>query len=89
MVLKLLSETFHIIRTTQRNIIHIHTGCSFTRLFLPAFNQTTFLDRYSKNSQISDIMKVRSVGAEFHADGQTDMHKVRHDEANSRFSQFL
>jgi hypothetical protein len=29
-------------------------------------------------------MKIRSVGAEFHAAGQTD----RHDEANSRFSQF-
>ena len=29
-------------------------------------------------------MKIRSVGAEFHAAGQTD----RHDEANSRFSNF-
>jgi len=30
-------------------------------------------------------MKIRPVGAKlFHADGQTD----RHDEANSRFSQF-
>ena len=37
-----------------------------------------------KNPQISNYMKVRSVGAELHADGQTDGH----DEANSRFSQF-
>jgi len=29
-------------------------------------------------------MKISLVGAEFHADGQTD----RRDEANSRFSQF-
>jgi hypothetical protein len=34
---------------------------------------------------MSNFVKIRSVGAElFHADGQTD----RHDEVNSRFSQF-
>jgi len=43
------------------------------------------LDRFSKNTQISKLMKIRPVGAElFLADGQTD----RHDEANSRSSQF-
>jgi hypothetical protein len=47
-----------------------------------------FLDRFSKNIRISNIMKIHPVGAElFHADGQTD--KDRHDEANSRFSQFF
>ena len=36
--------------------------------------------------QISNFIKIRSVEAElFHADGQTD----KHNEANSRFSQFL
>jgi hypothetical protein len=41
--------------------------------------------RVSKNTPISNFMKIRAVGAElFHADGQTE----RHDEANSRFSQF-
>jgi len=40
---------------------------------------------FSKNPQISNLMKIRPVGTELlHADGQT----VRHDEANSRFSQF-
>jgi len=43
------------------------------------------LDRFLKNPQISDIMKIRQVGAElFHAAGETD----RHNEANSRCSQF-
>ena len=34
-------------------------------------------------------MKIRPVGAKlFHADGQTNKQRDRHDEANSRFSQF-
>jgi len=37
------------------------------------------------DTQVSDLNKIRPVGAElFHADGRTD----RRDEANSRFSQF-
>ena len=40
-----------------------------------------FPDRFSKNSQISNLMKIRHVGAElFHADrrtdGRTDMTKL-------------
>jgi len=35
-----------------------------------------FIDRFSKNTQISHLVKVRYVGAEFHADGWTDMTKV-------------
>jgi hypothetical protein len=39
----------------------------------------------SKDSQISNFTNIRPVDAElFHADRQTD----RHDEANSRLSQF-
>jgi len=38
-----------------------------------------------RNTQISNFMKIRPVGAElFRADRQTDIH----DEANSRLSQF-
>jgi hypothetical protein len=41
---------------------------------------------FFEKNQISDLMKIRLVAAElFHADGQTD----RHDEDNSRFSQFV
>jgi len=44
-----------------------------------------FLDRFSKNIQLSVRMKIRSVGAElFHANGQTE----RQDEVNSRFRKF-
>ena len=54
-------------------------------------------ERFSKNTQISEFLKPRSLGAElFHADGQTDGRKDRqtdgktdrHDDANSRFLQF-
>jgi len=35
-----------------------------------------FLVRFSKNTQISNFKKIRRVGAEFHADGRTDMTKL-------------
>ena len=34
------------------------------------------LNRFSKNPQISNFMKIRPVGSELHADGQTDMTKL-------------
>ena len=43
-----------------------------------------FPDRFSENTQISNIMNVPLVGAEFRADRRKD----RHGEVNSRFSQF-
>jgi hypothetical protein len=48
-------------------------------LLLSDFNSTwIFLDKFSKKkSQISNLMKIRPVGAElFHEDGQTDMTKL-------------
>jgi hypothetical protein len=55
-------------------------------LFWSDFNETwIFLGRISKNTQLPNFMKIRLQGAElFHTDRRTD----RHDEANSRFSQF-
>jgi len=42
-------------------------------------------ERFSNNPQTSDFIKNRPVGAElFHA----DMRTARHDETNSRISQF-
>ena len=45
-----------------------------------------FIDRFSKNTQISNFINILSVGAQvfMRTDGETD----RHDEADSRFSQF-
>ena len=49
------------------------------------FSQILMELEFSKNPQILNFMKIRPVTAElFHAGEQTD----RHDEANSRFSQF-
>ena len=49
-----------------------------------------FLDRLSKNTQISDFMKIRPVEAElFRAFRKIDRQTDRHDEANSSFSQFV
>ena len=44
------------------------------RLFLSDFNETwIFRDSFPKSTQISNLMKIRLVGAElFHADWQTD-----------------
>jgi len=44
-----------------------------------------FHKRFSKNTKISNVMKIRPVRAElFRAGGRTD----RHEEANSCFSKF-
>ena len=67
-------------RDTIKMSIGLHVKCL---LFLSDFNKTlSFFDRFSKSTEISNLMKIRPVGAElFHADRVTD----RHDEANSRF----
>jgi len=58
--------------------------------FLSDFNETCFLDSVSKNTQMSNFVKIRPVGAElFHADRRTDGRTDTHEEVNSRFSQFF
>jgi len=51
--------------------VHCYSNC---QLFLSYCNQTSiFFDRDSKNTQISDFMKLHPVGAElFNADRRTD-----------------
>jgi hypothetical protein len=48
-------------------------------LFLSDFNETwIFSTDFRKKAQITSFIKIRPVGAElFHADGQTDMTKLR------------
>jgi hypothetical protein len=61
----------------EESIQHSERGESFEIL--------NFLDRFMKNLQISNVMKIRPVVAElFHAYGQMD----RHGEANGHFSKF-
>jgi hypothetical protein len=62
------------------------------QLFLSQCNETSILStdfRKKKILQISNVTNPRPVGAElFHADRRTDGRWDRHDEANSRSSQF-
>ena len=46
-------------------------------LFLTYFNKTWIFSIFFENSQISNFMKIRPMGAElFHTDGQTDVTKL-------------
>ena len=68
-------------------MIKMHIGLQVKYpLFLYHCNENLkFLHSFSKNTQISNFMKIRSVGAVlFHSDGRTDGH-----EGNIRFSQFF
>ena len=87
----MLSELFLIIRRVQRDIIiNIHRSLSKVPVILVRiYKNLNSLERFSKNTQISNLMKVRPVGAElFHAEKQADRQTDRHDEADSHFSKF-
>jgi len=78
MCLDFLSEIFRILRRIQRDIINV-SASSFKVSYIPVRleRNLNLLDRLSKNTKISNFMKIRPVGAElFHADGQTDMTKL-------------
>ena len=66
-----------------KNVFALHVKY---RLFLSDFNTNWILETdFRKNTQISNFMKIRPVGAElFHADRRKD----KYDKANSRFSRF-
>ena len=69
--LQLLSATFPILRRTGRDILkNVYRSSSKVPLILVRFKLIlNFLDIFSKNTQVSNFMKIRPVGAElFHAD---------------------
>jgi hypothetical protein len=80
-----LFATFRILRIIQGDVvIHIHTPSCKVPVFLARFCVLYFPHIFAK-TQISNFLKIFPVGAKlFYADGRAD----RHDEANSRFSQF-
>ena len=73
-------------RTGQDIVINVYwSPCKISIIIVRFLRNFSFLDRFSKSTELSDFMKTRlTVSMLFHADIRTD----RHDEANSRFSQF-
>jgi len=73
--LKLLSETFLILNRIQRDMIkrmYIGLHVKYT-LFGSYFNTSSiFVERFSRNPQIQNFMKIRSLGAELYENGQTE-----------------
>ena len=76
---QLLPEIFLILERSQRDtVINAHRSARTVSVILVRFSHNlNFLDRFSKNNQISNFTKIRPVGAEvFHADGRTDMTQL-------------
>jgi hypothetical protein len=71
---RILSGTFIILRETGRDKIEMHSSLRVKyMLFLSDINENCMLSTDAKKIQISNLMKIRSVGAElFHADRRTD-----------------
>jgi hypothetical protein len=76
----ILSETFLILRIIERGMIKnvYWSSCKVTVILIDLM-KLEFSRQFSKNTQISNFMKIRPVGAL-----RTDGHAA----ANSRFSQF-
>jgi hypothetical protein len=71
------SQTFLILRIIQRDIIvNVHASSCEILVILSCFNETSFLDRLLKNGNISNLMKICSVGAMLlHVDEETGRQK--------------
>ena len=81
----MLSEKFLILRRILRDIaISVRKySCQVTTFLVGFYLHFNFLGRFSKNTQISNCMKICPAGAElFRVDGQTNSP----DDANSSFS---
>jgi hypothetical protein len=81
-----LSEAFLILRVSERDIIKnvYYSLCKVHVILVRFWWNLNFLNRFSKNIDIPNFMKILPVGAELCPCGQTD----RRDEATNHFSQF-
>jgi len=81
MCVLILSTTF-VLLTARRIVRDIIKNVYWSPCKVPVILDRVlwnfnFHNRLSKNTQISNLLKIRPVGAElFHADGQTDMKKL-------------
>ena len=77
--IQLLSRTFIIVRRILRDIVKNAKKfwCKVPVILFGFSWNLNFLNRFSKKCQISNVIKIRPVGAElFHAEGRTDMSKL-------------
>jgi hypothetical protein len=76
--LQLFSETFLILRRTERDIKNLYWFSFNVPVILVRFLwNLNFLYRLSKNTEIPNVMKIRPMGAEFfRAEGRTHMTKL-------------
>ena len=87
-----LSETFPILRRIQSDTLtNVHWSLCKVPVILFGFQlNMNFLDRFSKNTQISNFTKICQVGGGLVVPcGQTDRTADRHDQANSSSPQFF
>ena len=73
---QILCEKHFVLRGIQRDmIINVHwSECKEPVILATLWRNWNFLDRFPKNTQISNILQILPVGTEsFHADGQTDI----------------
>jgi len=76
---QIVSGTFLILRRNERDIVKnvYWTSCKISVIIVRFQWNLNFLDRLSRNTEVSNFMKIPSMGAElFHAEGGTDMKQT-------------